>query len=202
MKKAILILTLVFFSISASAQVDITASTATAAPTGVNINVQTICMTNHNLLDQQYTVVGNQINLSVCYYAGILTLVTTNDHTFFVPAPQPNNYTINVTAYSTDNMTTCDFSTVTGFTSYTLGNATFTEAKNNIRLFPNPTKGDLQIEAENLTVNAVKVYNLLGQLVKSSTNLQNDISDLENGSYLVVMETENGSVTKKIILQK
>lgn len=190
-----------FFSLNASAQ-DITALSATATPGGVDINVQTLCTTVHSYLERFYTLSDNVIYLNLCYYVSPLTTVTELNEVHSIPIAPFDSYIVNVTIYASDLSTTCDYNRITSVGTYTLSTTDFESAKNSIKVFPNPTKGDLQIEAGNLTVKTVNVYNLLGQLVKSSENLQNNLSDLENGSYFAVIETDSGTVTKKIILQK
>lgn len=69
-----------------------------------------------------------------------------------------------------------------------------------IKVFPNPTKGKFAIESED--VRNIKVYNLLGELIKElSGNNRNevDLSNCEPGIYLVKIITQYGFVMRKII---
>ncbi len=72
----------------------------------------------------------------------------------------------------------------------------------NISIYPNPTTGKLQIS--NIKNANVIVYNLVGEVVSSFSNVFNnvDISDLSNGSYIVKVVTEDNVTTKKINLVK
>ncbi|MDC9721329.1 MAG: endonuclease [Urechidicola sp.] len=71
-----------------------------------------------------------------------------------------------------------------------------------IRIYPNPASGNtLTIEVlENVTIS---VFDILGKQVLntqvSRTNNQIDISDLNSGIYMIRLQTENGSATKKLI---
>lgn len=74
----------------------------------------------------------------------------------------------------------------------------------NVKMFPNPTSGTLNIKnAEGATV---YVYNIMGDLVKTvdvnTITSQIDISDLSNGNYIVKVSNELGITTQKITLVK
>ena len=65
-----------------------------------------------------------------------------------------------------------------------------------IQVYPNPTRGELKIEN-------VEVYNITGQKIifnfQLSTFNSFDISHLPSGIYFLRIQTENGTVTRKII---
>jgi hypothetical protein len=74
-------------------------------------------------------------------------------------------------------------------------------------IFPNPTTGELTINNEQLTINNIEIFDVYGRSVskpetrnpKPETVL--DISHLPSGIYFIKIETEKGTVTKKIIKQ-
>ena len=70
-----------------------------------------------------------------------------------------------------------------------------------INIYPNPTTGLLNvINAENATIN---VYNTVGELVKTVTNTNTvDLSDVQNGTYIVKVITNDNIVVKNIVLTK
>ncbi len=76
---------------------------------------------------------------------------------------------------------------------------------NKIKLYPNPTKNRLNINAGTENIKSVLIYNLTGELIlktkvnKNKTSL--NISNLANGVYLVKINTVNGTKTEKIIIQ-
>lgn len=82
----------------------------------------------------------------------------------------------------------------------TLGNSKF--EKSNVKLYPNPVKNRLNIEA-NGSINKVSVYNLLGQEVlkaspkSGSTTLQT--SQLQKGVYVVKTDIDGIITTSKIV---
>jgi len=75
---------------------------------------------------------------------------------------------------------------------------------NNITLYPNPTHNYINITTQNgVSINTIKIYDVLGRLVFTKNNPQNqlDISSLANGLLFVQLETEKGVLIKKIIKQ-
>ena len=71
-----------------------------------------------------------------------------------------------------------------------------------LSLYPNPVKNTLFIKANN-TVDAIHIYNMLGQVVltKSSSfnNLKVDLSTLSSGNYIVKIQSNNQTGTYKLI---
>ena len=75
-------------------------------------------------------------------------------------------------------------------------------AENNVnaRIYPNPTTGNIRIEASDL--NNVAVYNLVGQKVYEE-NINGDecvinMKDFGSGIYMIKIQTVNGSTTQKV----
>ena len=75
--------------------------------------------------------------------------------------------------------------------------------KQKATVYPNPTHGTLQIEAEN--IEGISIYNILGEkLFEASTSgnsFEYDFSPHEVGIYLVRILTEKGIVTKRVMVQ-
>ena len=69
-------------------------------------------------------------------------------------------------------------------------------------VYPNPTSGTIQIEAEN--IEAISIYNLLGEkLFETSTsgnNIDYDLSLYEAGTYFVKIQTKKGVLTKRVMV--
>jgi len=86
-------------------------------------------------------------------------------------------------------------------------NITFNSGVNNtvatseINIYPNPTTGLLNVtNAKDATIN---VYNTVGALVKTVSNTNTvDLSDVQNGTYIVKVITNNNVVVKNIVLAK
>ena len=73
----------------------------------------------------------------------------------------------------------------------------------NIRLYPNPTNGILNIEGNGEMT--ISVMNVLGQKVMETTATDNatlDLSGFGAGIYMVRIESENGTKTEKVNVQR
>ncbi|MCL2042224.1 MAG: T9SS type A sorting domain-containing protein [Bacteroidales bacterium] len=76
-----------------------------------------------------------------------------------------------------------------------------------ITVYPNPTSGELKVESGEWSVESVDVFDVFGRNVSRLTShishpIPIDISFLPSGIYFVRIQTENGVVTKKIILSE
>lgn len=83
------------------------------------------------------------------------------------------------------------------FTTATLSTDTF--SLSNVSIYPNPTISTLNIsglEKDNLNVS---VFNILGSKILETTKSEINVSALNTGIYLIKIETNNGSVTKRFI---
>ena len=71
----------------------------------------------------------------------------------------------------------------------------------NVKLYPNPTSGQLSIEAEEMT--SVSVYDLFGQCVMHVSaeegHITVDMSQLHNGIYFIKVKTANGSAMQRVV---
>lgn len=68
-----------------------------------------------------------------------------------------------------------------------------------ISLYPNPTSGILNIATE-FIFETYAIYDCFGKLIQNGNyTLQIDLSNFENGLYLIQLASENQSVVKKII---
>ena len=68
-------------------------------------------------------------------------------------------------------------------------------------VYPNPTKNILNILTNNVTINSISIYDMLGKEVLTTKEVNNsiDVSSLKSGIYLVKIATNEASVTKKIV---
>ena len=73
---------------------------------------------------------------------------------------------------------------------------------NSITLYPNPTNSEINIESENI-INSIDIFNSFGQKVYMETINSKEksigVSYLNNGVYVIVLNTDNGLIHKKII---
>lgn len=75
--------------------------------------------------------------------------------------------------------------------------------ENMAAVYPNPTSGTIQIEAEN--IEAISIYNMLGEkLIEISTsgnNFEYDFSPHKVGIYIVKIQTKKGILTKRVMVK-
>lgn len=153
---------------------------------------------------QNWTVSSNTVS------AGVRTLVATRarstgdaDDYVFPASAQALNITYarrpGSTTIGYHGAGNCGATTV----NFTLGTQDFALSK--FKMYPNPTIGYTTIELpEGFTEAKVVVYDFLGRIVKnqSVSNAQNniDISNLQKGSYLLKVSTEDGSAVKTLVV--
>jgi len=76
-----------------------------------------------------------------------------------------------------------------------------------IVVYPNPTTGELTIKNEQLTINSVEVFDVVGKrlslhhLISTSSNHHINVSHLKSGIYFIKINTNEGTITKKVIKQ-
>ena len=71
-----------------------------------------------------------------------------------------------------------------------------------VKIYPNPTAGMLRIESEDLRIENVVIYDVLGKIQRIEnwkTENTIDISHFSAGIYFVKISTEAGEVTRKVV---
>ena len=75
---------------------------------------------------------------------------------------------------------------------------------NDINIYPNPAKDYVKVQADN-RISAVKVYNCLGMMVEeievNANEAEINISGYNRGIYFFNIETANGNLVKKVIIE-
>jgi hypothetical protein len=82
--------------------------------------------------------------------------------------------------------------------------------KNKISLYPNPSKGIINISYKDIPVSKIDVVNILGQIVKSikldpsksQTSKRIDLSSHARGLYIINVSTNETSSSYKVVLDK
>lgn len=72
--------------------------------------------------------------------------------------------------------------------------------QNALNIFPNPSVGSINIDY-NERFSTINIINLQGKMVLQSKQKTIDINSLENGIYVVQIETENGVLNSKFVKQ-
>ena len=154
MKIQLLILFILGASLNSFCQnILITQLTATSVTNGVNVNVKTISGTGSGYLSNTYTIAGNVIDLSVCYWFDDTLPVLQFDNDFQIPLTTTGNYIVNVHIKLSTSQVTCDnFATTdNGTTSVSyLSINTFEEFKEGFTFFPNPTNGKVEYKGNKI----------------------------------------------------
>ncbi len=83
------------------------------------------------------------------------------------------------------------------------------KSESSLDVYPNPNTGFVTLKIDHPTSQAsqVYVYNLVGELVKTINTIESDyttidLSDLSNGFYQLKLNSENTTLSKKIIVQR
>lgn len=85
-------------------------------------------------------------------------------------------------------------------TGQSLGTNENTLASDSVSVSPNPTNGIVTVNSAS-AVKAITVYDATGKQISASTTNIVDLSNQAKGIYLVQVQTENGSITKKVVVE-
>jgi hypothetical protein len=101
MKKSILLFLFLSFGLQSFSQIaEIISLTNTPLNDGVNVNLKTGTGHGGGYLSHSYTITGNTINLSVCFWSDFTLPILYFENDFFIPLPSLNtNYDIVVTIF-------------------------------------------------------------------------------------------------------
>lgn len=102
----------------------------------------------------------------------------------------------------TNDATTAPYPIAT-YTNNVLSNATFTQT-NNFSIYPNPVKaGYVNIKTTSNEAVNITVFDLLGKKVitKTLSNNKLNVSSLKSGVYLLNIEQNGASTTKKLVIE-
>jgi hypothetical protein len=182
----------------------------------INIRVNTMDLYTYSYASYQYNIVGNTITLEICYNPGIGAAISYLENNIQIPINTTNvaNYLLSVKVYYINLQNfNCDYQILRDIKNLTFstplsGTVLLTikdDTQNKITsiLYPNPTTGIL-FRNKNMKIDRIQVYDFKGLLIYEIENPENefDLSNLQNGIYLVRIEKEKESYFEKIILKK
>jgi hypothetical protein len=78
---------------------------------------------------------------------------------------------------------------------------------NSFQLYPNPTKGELNIVTTGIVITGIKVTNASGQLCKDVaidgvfTDVSLNLSELPTGVYFITIENKGNPIVKRVVIQ-
>jgi len=116
----------------------------------------------------------------------------------------------NLIAYGTNtgwvegNSTCLDDLQMTQTATVSVGSVGINELNaNSISIYPNPVKNQLFIELDNQKVTEITIIDYSGRIVKTINSNVNtvNVSDLQQGIYILKVATENGVLTNRFIKQ-
>lgn len=82
-----------------------------------------------------------------------------------------------------------------------LGTSDINQIKNVISVYPNPTKGEINIKSDQKIKNSY-ILDLSGKTISDSFSEKSDISSLPNGVYLLKVEYKDGSSTTEKVIKE
>lgn len=180
--------------------------TPTAVNGGLNINVLVTSFNGAGYLSHTYTLSGNTINLSVCYWFNITLPVLQINTNILIPVSNIQNYTINLSTFHSSSPTVCNFHSAGPTASRQfLDVENFETSKNSFIIYPNPSDGIFEFKGDISSINQIKVYDVLGKIVKDINDFktnQIDLSILNNGVYQLQIESDLGNSFQKVIVNK
>lgn len=72
---------------------------------------------------------------------------------------------------------------------------------NEVKVYPNPTSGQLHIVNNNHEIKTISIRNLHGQTIKKNINLHRPVNleNLEPGVYILTIETNTQTINRKVL---
>jgi len=73
-----------------------------------------------------------------------------------------------------------------------------------LKIYPNPTRGEIQVENGELKIENVEIYDVFGRKQKTIFNFQFstfNLTDLPAGIYFIHIQTDEGAVVRKVVKQ-
>ncbi|WP_053069190.1 LamG-like jellyroll fold domain-containing protein [Bizionia psychrotolerans] len=138
--------------------------------------------------------------------SGLLWYTTETGGTGSETAPTPSTDTISTTSYwvTSTNTNDCESARVEIVVNVqeTLG-LQEVEALKNIKVYPNPTSGNVSISFPNSLESKITLYDLNGRLLLNTTETTTksiiDLNNYEDGVYLLKIEVNQNEIVKRVI---
>ena len=79
------------------------------------------------------------------------------------------------------------------------------EMESDIEIYPNPARDFVKVSTDNRQQTTVRIYNYLGILIEetemNSDEVEINVSEYNSGIYFISIQTENGNLIKKFIIE-
>ena len=150
------------------------------------------------------------INISRQPSNGTAQLETDHSITYMPDAGFNNNLdTISYKVCLTSNPSLCDSAIAVVFVQKPEG-ISHDELNQNIRIYPNPTSGyiNLRIDIPGVTVHGVSITDITGRTIARTTDVSSQYpmrfgtENLPDGVYFIRIETSEGIINRKIVVKK
>jgi hypothetical protein len=127
------------------------------------------------------TVTKTSIGVPTSYSIQVEAITPINADEYYISSEESTSFASGLYSF---NVSTLSISEVDEFT---------------VSFYPNPSKRFITLSHENLHS---KIYSITGQLVKSSSKNQIDVSDLKSGVYLIKIEeaSKGKSIIKRLVI--
>lgn len=213
MKKIVLALFFIFFTQEIKALEIQNIEISTLSNQEISITIHSTHEYIFQYISHQYSTLGNEITLEICYTTGLLPTISELENNFQFPldTTTPSNYTLVVKAYFINFQTfVCDYQDLRDLKSLSFATplsgsvfltvSDFAQNEQYPLLHPNPTNGVLYCNSKE-RVKKIQVYNFMGQLLFEieSPIYELDCKSLVKGSYIFIIETSNKRYVNRII---
>ena len=145
-------------------------------------------ITPTNATNQQLIWSINDTNLASITQTGLVTV--------------KNNGLVTITATATDGSLIKGTKTI-NITNQTVGINELLATENHVTLYPNPAQNQLTVVCNVAQIQAIYLLDISGKMLHTFTNNTTiNLSQCASGMYLVKIETDKGTVFKKLIISK
>jgi len=78
--------------------------------------------------------------------------------------------------------------------------------KNNLKIYPNPSRGILEVEWTDMILDEITIYNAMGTVIYSFSNINSSFfkfntQSLSSGLYFISVKTQEGILSSKFIVE-
>lgn len=178
----------------------------------IKVNLKVTGSTYGEYLSYKTTIYQNEITLSVCYSMTSATSMTYFDNDFYIGIPNlPNSYNLKVNAYysygTSCNYLNLDDTAALNFLTPIIGTVLLDNAdidnNNNIKLYPNPSNGNINFKTSS-QINNIIILDISGKQIYDIKNpgTKLNLSNLKNGVYFLEIISDKKKSYEKIVIQK
>ena len=159
-----------------------------------------------NIIEGNYLQVGNSVIVGWNEAAGTTSYTAgTSDDIYKLPATATAVWATKESdnGIAVANGTNTGFIPIEGIT-ITVGIEQLQVTNYELQVYPNPTRGELQVTSDELQVTSIEIYDVMGRTVGANlrvcpTSNVINIEHLENGVYFLKIQTDEGVITRKVV---